>query len=111
MIARQLHHLTWVLALALLLLPALCLGGLLEHACECDRDVTPCQHEASCLDDPCASIPAPKEKEWGDSLVSCAIPEVATPLALAQKPASIPPVRPVRAVNLLPHESDRPLLN
>jgi hypothetical protein len=36
----------------LVLLPALCLGGLLEHACGCDAGA--CGHEGDCASDPCA---------------------------------------------------------
>ena len=39
----------------LFLAPALCAGGLLEHACECESEAA-CQHEESCPDDPCASF-------------------------------------------------------
>ena len=42
---------------ALLLGPALCVGGLLEHACECGSEISvECQHEDSCPDDPCAPL-------------------------------------------------------
>ncbi len=40
-----------LLALSLFLGPALCGGGLLDHACECGEDVS-CGHEDDCAADP-----------------------------------------------------------
>ena len=39
-----------------LLSPVLCLGGVLEHACECENEQAACQHEDDCPGDPC-SVP------------------------------------------------------
>jgi hypothetical protein len=44
--------LTLLLAVALLLLPGLCSGGVLLHPCECGETVA-CEHEAACESDPC----------------------------------------------------------
>jgi len=42
---------------ALLLGPALCMAGLVEHLCDCNGSVEmQCQHDESCSDDPCASL-------------------------------------------------------
>ena len=51
-----------VLLWALLLGPALCLGGLVKHACGCEEGVqVQCQHEDACSDDPCGSIARPQD--------------------------------------------------
>lgn len=49
---------TVFLLLAVLLGPAFCAGGLLEHACACEGEVVveSCEHEESCPDDPCQSL-------------------------------------------------------
>lgn len=49
---------TVCLLLAVLLGPAFCAGGLLEHACACEGEVIveSCEHEKSCPDDPCQSL-------------------------------------------------------
>ena len=41
-----------ILAMTLLLLPALCAGGVILHACDCGSEA-PCSHELTCSDDPC----------------------------------------------------------
>ena len=33
--------------------PVLCVGGLLQHACECANE-TACSHESNCDGDPCS---------------------------------------------------------
>lgn len=40
---------------ALLAIPALCMAGAAEHACECG-EFAACGHEAACSSDPCSSI-------------------------------------------------------
>lgn len=44
-------------AWALLLLPALCTGGAVGHACECG-DADSCCHETDCPSDPCSQVTA-----------------------------------------------------
>ena len=39
--------------LALMMSPALCQSGVVEHACACAPGVSECSHEAACSDDPC----------------------------------------------------------
>ena len=40
-----------------LLGPALCVGGLMEHACDCEGVVeVDCEHEDACATDPCAPL-------------------------------------------------------
>ncbi len=55
------HANTLLLIAMLVLLPALCLGGLLEHECDCGSELT-CSHEVSCPDDPCSSLTRPGER-------------------------------------------------
>lgn len=49
---------------ALVLLPALCMGGLIGHACDCASDGhsqladSDCGHEEACDDDPCGQLSA-----------------------------------------------------
>ena len=48
---------TLLLLWVLLAGPALCMSGLLEHACDCESaGEVECQHESSCPDDPCATV-------------------------------------------------------
>lgn len=46
------------LLIGVLIGPALCASGLLEHACSCEGEnvVQSCEHEESCADDPCESM-------------------------------------------------------
>lgn len=40
---------------SLIVLPALCMGGMLVHDCECTIQ-SECGHEADCADDPCSDL-------------------------------------------------------
>jgi len=53
------------IAFLLFAVPALCMGGLSEHECDCGQGGAEeqCQHEASCSDDPCESFTVPKDQE------------------------------------------------
>lgn len=62
---------------ALLATPALCMGGVITHVCECAADPTctcepgcgeesGCQHESGCSDDPCNIIVARSERQGND---------------------------------------------
>ena len=59
---------TW----AMLLVPVLCLGEVVSHACEC-TPVATCSHESGCTSDPCAQ--AAVQREDGSQTV----PELASP--------------------------------
>jgi hypothetical protein len=45
-------------AWSLLLGPALCMGGMLDHDCPCDVEAQ-CEHEDTCADDPCETLSRP----------------------------------------------------
>ena len=58
---------TLLAILVLVLLPALCLGGFLEHVCACDGGS--CGHEGDCVSDPCADTIArgsELDSIWGE---------------------------------------------
>lgn len=57
---------------AVLLVPMLCLGEVVNHACEC-TPVTTCSHESGCASDPCAQ--AVVQREDGSQTV----PDLASP--------------------------------
>lgn len=101
----------------LLVGPALCVGGLLEHECDCGQGGAEmqCQHEDSCSDDPCESLATPLrdacaafvfEAQWVAAVVVC---EVAEPDSARWPGSSRPPRLPARR-NLPYAQSDRPLL-
>lgn len=53
---------TLLLLLALLVGPALCMGGLIEHSCECGGDTElQCDHEDDCAGDLCSTFSIPKK--------------------------------------------------
>ncbi|MFT7668452.1 MAG: hypothetical protein ACI8X5_001145 [Planctomycetota bacterium] len=52
--------------LALLVGPALCMGGLLEHECEGDG-MAQCEHEDCCADDPCETLARPDAPNHDES--------------------------------------------
>ena len=54
---------------ALVLLPTLCAGGLIAHACDCARDAV-CQHETGCDVDPCSELSAATVKRSDRSEVA-----------------------------------------
>lgn len=106
---------TLVLLWALVLGPALCAGGLMEHACDCghESDVE-CEHEDSCPDDPCATAVRTEEQdalaEFEFSAPRIAVAILA--LEAAENPScwsgsAGPPLRPDRW-NLPFALSDRP---
>lgn len=64
---------TLFFAWALFVGPALCAGGLLEHACDCDHEAL-CQHEDACSDDPCAPLTAPQQRTVATSFEQQAPP-------------------------------------
>ena len=45
-----------VVVLALVMAPALCQSGVLQHACDCLPEASECRHEVSCAQDPCAEF-------------------------------------------------------
>lgn len=59
-------------AWALLLLPALCMGGWLIHPCDCGTTVG-CEHEADCASDPC-EIGMARSDSWSQSSDELAAP-------------------------------------
>lgn len=103
-------------ALAVLVLgPALCFGGVIEHACDCGNSGVEesCEHEATCSDDPCSTLAlAPDQDQVGKAL-QLALHEPAS--LVARAPAALatrvpePRAPPLRC-NLPYAQSDRPLL-
>ena len=70
---------------ALVLLPSLCMGGVIGHACDCASDGhnqradSDCGHEEACFDDPCGQLLAAKWQRGQDSeliLVHCIAQDV-----------------------------------
>ena len=106
------------LAFMLLVGPAICIGGLLEHACDCGQGGAEmqCQHEDSCSDDPCASLTAPSERDARTLLdieapwVFLAVVTWNAELAPARWSWSARPSLPPDWSNLPYAQSDRPLL-
>ena len=104
-----------LLALTILLGPAMCIGGIIEHSCECVGESSmECQHEDSCLDDPCASLvrgmnqEAQPNLELANSLaLVVSIPLDVEPPPLKWSWSSRPPLPPNRR-NLPFPQSDRP---
>ncbi len=110
----------------LLLLPALCAGGMLAHPCggdassggECGHDCghdSGCRHGGDCADDPCGGLIArPEWREGGPSVMpptSTVLADLLVIDALGHTPAS-PPVWPESGhrPNLPFPYSDIPLL-
>lgn len=95
--------------------PALCMGGVLEHACDCgvESDLE-CSHEDSCADDPCASVAT---RSGGDERAERDLAPPAVPTAFvawAREPmraSTSPPAAPEPTDRArLPYAaSDRPL--
>lgn len=105
-------------AFMLLAGPALCIGGFIEHECDCgDGGVEmQCQHEESCSDDPCESLTTPSERD-ARSLLDIEVPWVSlavvtwdAELASAKWSRSARPPLPPDWWNLPYAQSDRPLL-
>lgn len=104
---------TW----AVLLGPALCVAGVLEHSCECGHEAdAQCEHEEACASDPCASVTRPQDQETrplldlDEQLAGALLPSLVAPTHLvpAPRPEPASPTGPPRGV--LPYPpSDRPL--
>ena len=109
---------TLFLIWALLLGPALCAGGLLEHACDCGSGVdAECGHEDSCPDDPCVSLVRAEDQDTlassgfeGQPQVLVTAPNWAAELALGRWAWPERPPAPPDRSNLPYAPSDRPLL-
>ena len=101
---------TW----SLMAMPALCVGGVVEHPCDC---ATPggCSHEGDCDNDPCSGSTARVERQTDDgSTPSPVVPlgsacVTVTSDVLAQ-PLLADVFRPPSGPNLACRESDIPLL-
>jgi len=114
-VSRSLSSL--LLALALLIVPSLCTGGLLEHECDCGDEIElQCNHEDSCVHDPCSGLALPQNQDrlaaldfelpWVPVAVFTCNVEADIPQyewLLRQHPPSVRP-------NLPYAESDRPLI-
>ena len=108
---------------ALLLVPALCVGGLIEHPCGCGgesdiecQDEDTCQDEDSCTGDPCDTIVRTNDQEGQRNLELASQQVLVAVLTLDAEPASVrwswssrPPLPPSRW-NLPYPQSDRPQL-
>ena len=99
----------------LLLGPALCMGELLEHACDCGSEET-CEHEDSCAQDPCGSLAKPDEDAFA-SLGLCTPALAALPVRVLShgefvlRRTGVPRALPPPGRSNLPYaKSDRPLL-
>lgn len=107
--------LTTILALGLVLvMPALCTAGLIEHPCECGSAVG-CHHESDCSDDPCGNdvvVSRPQGRNI-DSALPMAMTAAGSPLPIdtaAARPAeNVDSGAPPGARTSL-HASDVPLL-
>lgn len=65
---------------ALLAIPALCMAGAAEHACECG-EFSECGHEAACSSDPCSSILTRPRQVNADVATSIGVPTACVVLA------------------------------
>ena len=102
----------------LLVAPALCIGGLIEHECDCGQGGAEmqCQHEDSCSDDPCESLTRPQDRD-SRSLLDIEAPWIALAVvtwdvefdSTRWSRSARPPLPPDRW-NLPYAQSDRPLL-
>lgn len=106
-----------LLAWALLLGPALCVGGLIEHTCACENESDAgCEHEESCPDDPCASVVRLEERDAQAELeVACwqtplAPDTLGAELGIAKCSWRLKPFLPPDRGNLPYPQSDRPQL-
>lgn len=106
---------TLLLVWALLVGPALCVGGLLEHSCECGESVA-CEHEDSCPDDPCVTVVRVEDQDAqanfqfeGPSVLVAVLTLDADLASVSWAWSSRPPLPPDRW-NLPYAQSDRPLL-
>lgn len=118
---------TIIAAVGLLqLVPALCVGGVITHACECAEepccpsacdcnDMSGCGHESDCADDPCSvSLVRPARQNADDSTAVqptswATIALIGTALPSARAEQARIPERPSRN-NLSFPPSDLPLL-
>ena len=114
--ARKLTSL--LVALMLFVGPTLCIGGLIEHACDCGDAGTEMhgEHEDSCSGDPCEALMVPQERNRRN-LLDIQVPWFpARDISWDAKLASVmwswsmrPPLLPDRC-NLPYAQSDRPQL-
>jgi len=99
---------------ALLVGPALCSGGVLEHACEeCDH-AEYCDHETECREDPCPeSALRPSGPDGDDLAVECAAHPAASTAAVPRPPGRMLMilVQPPQTPTLPRHPSEMPLLS
>ncbi len=106
-------RLTTFLLLALLLTPALCWGGLLEHVCTDCAAAEVCGHEDECAADPCPDDPVIASRTAMDSVTDTpALPIAILPrLGFTNDRLIEPRDWPPSAQKRLPlPESDLPLL-
>jgi len=106
---------TLSLLFVLLVVPALCAGGLLEHVCDCGESVT-CGHEDECADDPCVTVTRVEDQdaqanfEYEGPSVQVAILTLAAELAAVNWEWSLRRPQPPDRWNLPYAQSDQPLL-
>lgn len=104
---------------ALLLGPALCMGGLLEHHCACDdacdveSDVES-DHDVSCPDDDCATVVRTEDADVSLDFDTPQVVAIAMAWTMEPAPAGLPwlskPPLPPDRWNLPFAQSDRPQL-
>lgn len=82
----------YAVAASFLVVPALCMGGVITHACECDSEIertgdadcgheTGCGHEGACPEDPCG-IEVLRPEHHGDDIVTISQPAGSTTILL-----------------------------
>ena len=77
---------------ALLAIPALCMGGAAEHACECG-EFAECGHEAACSSDPCSNILKRPRQVNADVATSIGVPAACVALAASGVDSTLQPAR------------------
>ncbi len=89
---------TFAALVSFLVVPGLCVGGVISHACDCTSEPTPschadcdhkagCGHEGECPDDPC-SVRVVRPDRQTDDIDSVAHTAVSTPIIFT---AATPP--------------------
>lgn len=100
---------------ALVMLPALCMGGVIGHSCDCASEEL-CRHEIDCDDDPCGQLSsAPRQRGAAPDTLAHHTPiaaHAAAPVhslgSLGRGPEAPPPPRQCAGIPFAP--SDTPLL-
>jgi hypothetical protein len=87
-----------ILLVSIHAVPALCVSGMITHACECDSDhslisdagcdhETDCRHEGECPDDPC-SIRLIRAERSTDNVITMSLTAAVSILDVAAQPST-----------------------